>query len=930
MPINIENAIEQATTTVVTDYTPNFFNKTVLTGRGGTSRGLLSLKNNPISLPKGRKTTHDNVYMGKKDKRQGTITITQLPLNPIMPCMYDDYLMGAIPKPDLSKLICIGTDMTNTKNKLYMKMDIHAVRLDKETIPPKNGIGQPVYKQDFISVYQCFFYLIQDPNKDTCEYLSFNRIPSSISHGINMYTTTWTVNPAVELTINGSIYYSLERQFTMNDNEIANYLSNYEIYDAICDCSEIWQTKIDKAMELLFQNINNAVSNNKISTNDAVHYACRQVRYLMNYNIPLNLYRAIYKAIHANFTTDCISKICKQNLNLLLSNTLQSLADNKSKIPSFTAPSGTIQLPASVQKLSKEQHNAVFSKDPLILVQAGAGTGKSTLILGRIDYLIACGVDPKDITVLSFTNAAADNITIKNPNVNSMTIARMIHEIYSLNFAGHELSTLQTLMNSLEIYYPGKVHKTGSVENKFWNRLYSMTRNDANAFTDMNNFIEENYQDVMDILNLIHQTTLELEIIVCYQKIDTLKEPANISSKFLIIDEVQDNSIFEFVYTLKYIDKHKESLFIVGDCSQTLYEFRASNPRALNILEGSGTFTTHQLTVNYRSNQEILDFANVMLSNIEANQYARIQLLANSTITPTEATFLEKVQMNYHQLQSRKDLTDEMPSMFANELKPYIDKCLAKGEQVTFLAATRREIANIQNILTIQYPNHNSVSLIPQRAYNNTLITDYVKKHWENVQFLPIPNFVQALIQDIIANVPTMSGRNMIPLNKAQALLAKWKASEGNQIQSYVNQVTKNILTHNAMLNLVKDNLLQFEIRQNAIRAALLSDRNRQAKENADIQNANFVLSTIHSAKGLEFNNVVVFYKDDSNMSEEDKRMYYVALTRAMKSEYILAYNTVSSPQVLADYLEVLQKLHDRAPAPNSPLTQLLKRHIQI
>ena len=50
-----------------------------------------------------------------------------------------------------------------------------------------------------------------------------------------------------------------------------------------------------------------------------------------------------------------------------------------------------------------------------------AGTGKSTVILERIKYLEACGVPADDITVLSFTNAAADNIKEKNPAIGSMT-----------------------------------------------------------------------------------------------------------------------------------------------------------------------------------------------------------------------------------------------------------------------------------------------------------------------------------------------------------------------------------------------------------------------------------------------------------------------------------------------------------------------------
>lgn len=127
---------------------------------------------------------------------------------------------------------------------------------------------------------------------------------------------------------------------------------------------------------------------------------------------------------------------------------------------------------------------AVKSTEPLILVQAGAGTGKSTLILGRIDYLIACGIKAEDITVLSFTNAAADNITAKNPNVHSMTIARMIHEIYTTNFANHELSQLNTLLNSLEIYYPNQFNTAGTTVAMFYKRIKDMISNTVNNFTD--------------------------------------------------------------------------------------------------------------------------------------------------------------------------------------------------------------------------------------------------------------------------------------------------------------------------------------------------------------------------------------------------------------------------------------------------------------
>jgi DNA helicase-2/ATP-dependent DNA helicase PcrA len=93
----------------------------------------------------------------------------------------------------------------------------------------------------------------------------------------------------------------------------------------------------------------------------------------------------------------------------------------------------------------------------------------------------------------------------------------------------------------------------------------------------------------------------------------------------------------------------------------------------------------------------------------------------------------------------------------------------------------------------------------------------------------------------------------------------------------------------------------------------LLSARNQENKQTDAVKNANLILSTIHSAKGLEFENTVVIYKAENSMDEEKKRMYYVALTRAMKSEYVLAYDTVANAKIEADYRTIVDTLTKRA-----------------
>lgn len=919
MPILLDD-IQQSAPAVQT-FNPKFFSEK-LTGRGGTSAGLLSAKNNPAAIDPQVVTSSSHYGSSKREIRNGNTVSTHIPIYPfsrdILP------LIKTLHRPDLNDMVLVG-QAKSSKSELYMDMSIFAIQINDTKTPTQNGLGPIVTNREFIQCYIVRFFAVNDKNKTEHTLSSLN----NLSKNSNVYGYVLTSNPLQELQ--SDVYQNLTGAgFNVNMKTILDFLSTYEIYDAVVRMSEVWQSTIDTWMDELLMNFKNTNWKNSMSEYQLKY----QLKYIMNYNIPLDLYRHIYQSIQKYFFAQDAKDLCKQNLNLLLSDTMNNLQNNKAAIHSFTPPQPTIQLPQSVMNLSPEQTKAVMSTEPLILVQAGAGTGKSTLILGRIDYLVACGVAPEDIMVLSFTNAAANHIKDKNPNVHSMTIASMIHEIYSTNFSGHELSSLDTIVNSLDIYYPpvvGSKNNQQTVAEQFQRKCRAMIKNDANNFTEMNNFIEDNYDEVMQILDTIHQTSLELEIIICYQKIDTLVEPNTVSSKYLIMDEVQDNSIFEFVYTLKYIDKHKESLFIVGDCSQTLYEFRASNPRALNILEGSKTFATYQLNVNYRSNQEILDFANIALRNIEANQYANIQLQANSLAQVTEQSFLDKVHFNYHQLNKITQFSDALPSIFAKEIKPYIDDCLAKGEQVAFLAFTRRDIARIQHILSTQYPNHSAVSLVPEKMYNSTIMSSFIKKYWNEIKFVPTGNIVNTIIQEVMAKLQFLVYDPIASQQKIMKILLNWRSEQGAIIQTWINQVNAGQLTADAFMDLLRENMLQHEIKSNAMKQALLSNRNQQAKQDDAVKNANFLLSTIHSAKGLEFDNVVVFYRNENSLAEDKKRMYYVAFTRAMKSEYILAYDTTGSPQIQADYITVLEGLHAKAPAANSPLDRRPKnRRIKI
>lgn len=910
MPIILDD-LQQNVSKKVQVFSPKFFDSK-LTG-SGKRMGVLNENRNPAAIPASQTTISENISVKKRKYTNNGTETTIIPVNILSADGWSH--MEKLKRPVLGDMKKIGfylNDQSHLPADIYIYLQPHNIVMEETRLTQTPGSKGPSLSKKCTPSYQLFLFIAgnmaieEHDQHDTVKITAHAAVnPVNYPAGVagNTFWYDFTCNPAVEIE---SVVADLRADGAIiNDNDVADYIQKYSLFDGMCKRSEEWQTTIHEFLEQFFQNVAAQWQTGPMIKNETA-YTLRRIE---DYPVPLDLYRKIYHSILQTFTPSDATELCKQNLNLLLSDTLNSLEQNKSVLNTVPIPNPNIPVPMSACKFSPEQQRAITSHDPLVLVQAGAGTGKSTVILGRIDWMIASGINPADITVLSFTNAAADHITEKNPNIHSMTIARMIHSIYTLNFPGHELSTLDTILNSVDIYFAN----TDTIV-RFKDLCKAIIKNDADGYTRMNNFVERHYDEVIQILDTIGQTSLELEIIICYQQIENFQEPPEVQSKYLIIDEVQDNSIFEFIYTLKYVDKHKESLFIVGDCSQTLYEFRASNPKALNVLEGSGVFTAFQLQVNYRSNQEILDFANVALANIEANQYANIQLRANSLQQVTEQSFTDKVKFKYYRLNKINDFDDYLPTIFANDLRPYIDGCLARGQQVAFLAFTRKNVYRIQSMLQSMYPGRQIANLVPEKMHNTTIFSQFVKNYWDEVKFMPTENIADIITRCVIDRLAYLVYNSDKMQGIAMRLLDGWVGQDGAAITSWQQQYVNGQLTEDVFIDNVKRSMLQYEIRNNSIRQALLSMKNQETKANQNAQSADFVISTIHSAKGLEFDNTIVIYRNDNDIPEDKKRMYYVAFTRAMQSEFIVAYDVTSNPKIEADYKTIVENLHRIAP----------------
>lgn len=908
MPIKIDDL--STFVPLARSVTPKFFHKDVMTGAGKTT-GLINQNLRPgrYLVGEGPHTTPVENLAAKTKNSGGDRTVYTIPTAPLTP-----YSVKENASRNLTFKMPAADEMFHiTSHASSLNYDAYLALTPQGVVVTKDGSGDKIITEARVG-YRMELYVV--PVGTLPERVPMHAHAPHRVQGDGYVMIDYSFGPlddAEDFVAKHTARIASSAGGTyMNIDDLAEWMSEYDVHENICAQAEQWSSMdiadimCDHITELFASGTPDDKTLNRLTS---------QLRYLETYPVALEAYRAIHGAIMTAAPADVSSVLVKQNINLLMNHTLQELADLKDQLP---VPPQTGSVASLDPRFSTQQRNIVITDEPLVLVQAGAGTGKSTTILARIKHLVEDrGVDPSEITVLSFTNAAADNITEKNPLVNSMTIARMIHDIYTLNHPTHELSSVETIVNSLEIEFPGN-----PLAQTFQRRLLEMEgrRKVSGATTALNAFVEHYRKDVIDMLDKIGQTCLELEIILAYQQIDTMIEPAHVQSKYLIVDEVQDNSVFEFIYTLKYTAKHKENLFMVGDASQSLYEFRASNPKALNALEGSGVFTCFQLTTNYRSQQGILDFANVGLRSVEANQIAQIQLKANSLAATTAKEFTEQVTLDYRWYQRIREFNDDLPG-YLRAAKPWIDDRLARGEQVAFLAYSRNNVMAMEKALQKIYPNELVANLTSEKGYSTTVFSEFVKKHWDEVRQVPdLSKAAFAVTQGIKNNLHTLVTGDV---KKAQAPIMKmvsdWWIENASTVNVWVSltkqtnaQTGQPLMGSDEFFENLKQSLLKFEVSRNAIRQSLLNQRKNEKKKEQLAAGAKIVVSTIHGAKGLEFDHVFGIYQFEPQMSEPNKRMYYVMLTRAIKSEYVLAYGTLKKPKIEADYEMIVNTLQQR------------------
>ncbi len=592
--------------------------------------------------------------------------------------------------------------------------------------------------------------------------------------------------------------------------------------------------------------------------------------------------------------------------------------------------------------LNAEQKKAVNHINGPLLVLAGAGSGKTRVVTMKIAKLIEIGIHPNKILALTFTNKAANEMSIRIKQLTSKNvIASTFHSLgakilresinhlnYSNNFTIYDeedsLKLLKECLNHLKLKEDKAFLKT--IKYKI-----ASLKNDLKDLDDLNCSSNLNtneikvfrlYQNKLKTCN-----ALDFEDLL-YLSVKLLKQNSKILElyqnrwSFILIDEYQDTNFAQYTIA-KMLSLKSQNICVVGDPDQSIYSWRGA--RYQNILNFDQDYTNAtiiKLDKNYRSTPTILEAANNLIKNnsprFEKNLKSTIKdgekiKIFKADTEKMEAAFVVSKILHYKSkdIKSLKDIA----IFYRTNFQSRIFEDLLLENQIPYIIYgglsfyQRKEIKDILAFLKLIISNEDFLAFsrtinIPKKGFGKTTIS----KLFLISEKYQIP---------IIKLLKQFSSYPDIRLNSQQKIALKNYLKSIFELRKMYSQKIKldklisQILIKMKYLQYLKEDPLSYEDRKENINELITKAKeNNQSLEqfleditlaNDKTQNTNensVKLMTLHNSKGLEFESVFIvgleedlFPHINSKQSieeiEEERRLFYVGITRAKKNLYI-------------------------------------------
>ena len=603
--------------------------------------------------------------------------------------------------------------------------------------------------------------------------------------------------------------------------------------------------------------------------------------------------------------------------------------------------------------LNEMQQLAVDTTEGPLLILAGAGSGKTTVLVNRVEHIISSRLaTPWQVLAITFTNKAAGELRERlvsaiGDEANdiwaytfhsccSRILRRFGERIgYTNHFTIYDTDDSRRVMKQCQkqLGIEDKLINHKSILAEISRAKDSLISPDEYKQTSQNDFrkskIAECYEmyqkelkksDAMDFDDIIFNTVKLLE------ENEDVRDLYQTQFKYVMVDEYQDTNHAQYVLTSLLADKYK-NICVVGDDDQSIYRFRGATIE--NIL----SFENHykgakviRLEENYRSTQNILDGANAVISHNKNRKGKTLFTRSGSGDKIVYKTVMSESEESQY-------IIDEIIKNVNNGMK-YSDHAI--------LYRMNAQSRNLEVMLTKSGISHRIIGC--HRFFDRKEIKDIVSylavinNPSDNVRLQRIINVPKRAIGDtMFANVLEIAaGLGMSAFEVCERADEFQKTSRSasklmgftKMIRDFqeciedgmgLNDLLQEVLEKTKYLDFLHEDIETYDDRVNNIKElssmfikyeeesedANLSEFLEDVALISDIDSYNededaVVLMTLHSAKGLEFPVVFIpgmeegiFPGNQSMFSEEDleeeRRLAYVGITRAKKKLYLIS-----------------------------------------
>ena len=597
-----------------------------------------------------------------------------------------------------------------------------------------------------------------------------------------------------------------------------------------------------------------------------------------------------------------------------------------------------------IDDLNKEQREAVLQTEGPLLILAGAGSGKTRVLTTKIAYLIEeIGISPYNILAITFTNKAAremsdrlykmigDKAKLAQMSTFHSFGVRILRENYEYlgydkNFvimdSDDSLAVIKRILKENDM--DPKEFNPNAIRNKISsckNEMMGPNDYEKYAISDFDKvvlLVYRKYEDTLKKNNSIDFDDLLILPIKLFREHPSVLQSYQERFQYVLIDEYQDTNEAQYILS-KMISAKYKNICCVGDVDQSIYSFRGANYRnILNFEKDYKDTAIIKLEQNYRSTTNILDAANDVIKNnkerkeknlwsnkgtgekityyrafngIDEAQYVtrEIKKLINNGIEYENIAILYRTNAQSHVMEEEL-LKNSIPYRIVGGIGFY----------------SRKEIKDVLAYLRLIYNSKDNISLLrvintPKRGIGNKTISNLIEKS----------NDLGVSIYDAISSGKELEFKNLIERFKEYSnsltlteLVDKILNETGIK-KEYEDDNTLESDIRLEYLEELKTVTRTFEERDGIVsledfllEVSLVSDVNEYKDDKNRVS-----LMTVHSVKGLEFDYVFIIGLEEGifphmnslmmeNELEEERRLCYVAITRAKEKLYIVNART--------------------------------------